>query len=273
MMLEGDIGPAAMLDLAVRTLALEADELVAQQVLGDAADLFWRYIPPSVRSEVAPELETMLWDRMQGVQGASAKAAYFDTWRSVATTPGAVQRMRRLWSGDLEVEGLPLSEQDRTVLALDLAVRDVPDWKAILDRQERAIENPDRRERFAFLRPAVDADPAVRDSFFAALAEPANRSREEWVVTALGYLHHPLRAEEAVRWIRPGLDLLRQVHDTGDIFFPTRWVAATLSGHASPAAAAIVRGFIREHPDYPPRLMGKLLQQADPLFRAVALRR
>jgi aminopeptidase N len=71
--------------------------------------------------------------------------------------------------------------------------------------------------------------------------------------------------------VRPGLDLLREVETTGDIFFPTRWLAATLGGHASAEAAALVRAFIDEHPDYPPRLMGKLLQQADPLFRAVEL--
>jgi aminopeptidase N len=99
-----------------------------------------------------------------------------------------------------------------------------------------------------------------------------HRRREEWVVTALRILHHPLRAQYAVRYLRPALDLLREVRDTGDIFFPIRWLDATFHGHATATAAGIVAGFIAEQEDYPPRLMEKLLQAADPLLRAAELR-
>ncbi|MFW6331338.1 MAG: M1 family aminopeptidase, partial [Gemmatimonadota bacterium] len=272
MMLAGEVEPAALLELGTRVVAEEPDELVAQQVLDDLGDLFWRYLPETTREAAGPRLENVLWSRLEAVEGTSRKAAYFHAWRSVAITPAAVSRMQAVWAEELEVEGLPLSERDRTTLALHLAVRGAADAEAILDAQEAAIENPDRRERFAFVRRAVAADPAERDRFFASLAERENRSREEWVVTGLSLLHHPLRAERSVRYVRPSLDLLLEVKETGDIFFPTRWLAATLGGHSSPEAAAIVRRFMAEHPDYPPRLMGKLLQEADPLFRAVELR-
>lgn len=180
--------------------------------------------------------------------------------------------MEGLWRGDLEIDGLPLSERDRTTLALNLAVREVPRWAEILDRQAMRIENPDRRARFAFSRPAASVDAAVRDSFFPSRADPANRAHEEWVVTALGYLHHPLRARSSIGYIRPALERLEEVRATGDTFFPTRWLRATLSGHATTEAAAIVQRFIDEHPDLPPRLMAKLLQEADPLLRAVEVR-
>ncbi|HUE77996.1 MAG TPA: M1 family aminopeptidase [Longimicrobiales bacterium] len=271
MMLEGDVLPARMLALATRIVAAEPDELVAQEVLGDMTTLFWRYLPADARMRRAPALEDALWRRMEAVEGTSLKAAYFNAWRSVAITPPAVDRLAAVWSGELTIEGLPLSEEDRTAIALQLAIREAPESGRILDEQAVAIENPDRRARFDFIRPAVAADPAVRDSFFASLAAPGNRAREEWVVTALGLLHHPLRTGSSLDYIRPGLDLLREVHATGDIFFPTRWLAATLRGHASPEAASIVDAFIAEHPDYPPRLMGKVLQEADALFRAVDL--
>jgi len=201
------------------------------------------------------------------------KAAFFNTWRSMATTDAGVARMRAVWAGEQEISGLTLSENDRTRLALHLAVREAPGWEAILDAQEAAIENPDRRERFRFIRPAVWADPAVRDAFFVSLADASNRTREEWVVTALGYLHHPVRAEASRGYIRPSLELLEEIRATGDIFFPTRWLSATLSGHTSPEAAAIVQAFIDENRrTLPPRLMDKLLQESDPLFRAVAIR-
>jgi aminopeptidase N len=177
--------------------------------------------------------------------------------------------MEDLWSGAHELPDLALSERDLTALAVHLAIRRPSHAARILDTQADRIDNPDRRARFDFVRDAVDPDPATRDAFFARLALPENREREEWVVTALGYLNHPLRAGEAIGYLRPALELLREVRLTGDIFFPKRWLDATLGGHSSADAAAIVRDFIRAAPaDYPPRLMGQVLQSADPLFRA-----
>jgi aminopeptidase N len=272
MMFEGVVDPASLMDLAIRMAAVESDELVAQQVLEDLEELYWRFVPDSVRVAESIRAEEMLWDRVAEVRGASLKAAYFNAWRSLATSPQHVDRMRAVWSRALEVPGLPLSEQDHTTLALHLALRDVPDADSILDTQEERIENPDRRDRFRFIRQAAAPDAEVRKRFFESLAERDNRAREEWVVTSLSLLHHPLRAPASRPFIRPALDLLLEVKQTGDIFFPTRWLAATLGGHASVEAAATVRQFIDEHPDYPPRLMGKLLQEADPLFRAVRVR-
>jgi aminopeptidase N len=271
-MLEGRVDPATLLSLGMRTVRTESDELVAQEVLGDLGSIFWRFLTPGARAEVAPTLEALLEGRIAAVDGTSAKAAYFNTWRSVATTPSAVARMRALWNGSEAVPGLPLSERDRTRLALQLAVRGVPGAEAVLDTQESRIDNPDRRARFAFIRQAASPDPEVRRRWFESLADADNRAREEWVVAGLSLLHHPLRAHASLPFVRPGLDLLEEVKETGDIFFPTRWLSATLGGHSSPEAAAVVRGFIEDHPGYPHRLLGKLLQEADPLFRAVSLR-
>ena len=37
----------------------------------------------------------------------------------------AIGVLRSLWTGEREIEGLPLSERDRTALATELAIRDV----------------------------------------------------------------------------------------------------------------------------------------------------
>jgi aminopeptidase N len=46
---------------------------------------------------------------------------------------------------------------------------------------------------------------------------------------------------------------------------------ALLDGHQSPAAAEAVRQFLADHPEFPARLRGKLLQAADDLFRAARI--
>ncbi len=119
--------------------------------------------------------------------------------------------------------------------------------------------------------PAVSADTAVRDAFFASLSDPANRAHEPWVLEALGYLQHPLRAKRAERYILPSLELLQEIQRTGDIFFPLGWLNGTLDGHNTPTAAAIVRRFLDARPDYPAQLRGKLLQAADGLERSARI--
>ena len=92
------------------------------------------------------------------------------------------------------------------------------------------------------------------------------------MLTALGYLHHPLRAAHARRFIRPALDRLVEIQRTGDIFFPAGWLDATLGGHNSAAAAGVVRRFLGGlDAGYPSRLRAKVLQSADLLFRAARI--
>jgi aminopeptidase N len=89
------------------------------------------------------------------------------------------------------------------------------------------------------------------------------------VVEGLRYLHHPLRADASRRYLERSLEMLREIQRTGDIFFPKRWLDATLAGHQSPAAAKTVRTFVeRLPPGYPERLRRTILSAADDLFRA-----
>ena len=64
-----------------------------------------------------------------------------------------------------------------------------------------------------------------------------------------------------------------EIQRTGDIFFPKRWMDATLSGHRSPAAAQTVRGFVDALPPaYPDRLRRIILSSADDLFRSARMK-
>lgn len=90
-------------------------------------------------------------------------------------------------------------------------------------------------------------------------------------MAGMGNLNHPLRRDHARRFILPSLELLEEIQRTGDIFFPARWTGAALGNHNAPEAAQEVRDFLGDRPDYPFRLKLKILQAADPLFRAVEI--
>jgi aminopeptidase N len=267
-MLEGEVPGRALVELALSAAPAEADEQNLQRVLGYLAQAFWKFLDREDRTALAPRVERMLWQGIVSDTTRSRRATYFDAFVDVALTDRAVGRLHALWSRSQTIAGLPLAERHFTRLAYELAVRGVPDWELVLERQESRIENPDRLAQFQFVRQAVVADPAAREAFFQTLLEPENREHEPWVLEALAHLHHPLRAESAIPFIRPSLEELEEIRATGDIFFPGRWLGATFSGHRSVEAARIVEGFLAERPGYPPKLREKILQEADDLFRA-----
>jgi aminopeptidase N len=109
----------------------------------------------------------------------------------------------------------------------------------------------------------------VRDAFFDSLRDVKHRRREAWVLQGLSYLNHPLRVATSERHIDAALELLHEVQRTGDIFFPKRWLDATLGGHQSASAAYKVTLFLKRLPkEYPERLRRIILSSADDLFRA-----
>ena len=272
-MLAGDIAPDSLIALVIRTVSNEPNELVSGRLLGSVSSMFWRYLEPERRTAFAPDLEAILWRGVEEADGMSRKAAFFNTYVSVAFTSDAIERLRHIWESERALSGLPLSERNFTSIAQALAVREVPGWDAILETQSDRISNPDRRARFTFVMPALSADSAVRDSVFDSLADPANRTHEPWVLEAMRFLNHPLRAPATEHYIYPGLELVEEIQTTGDIFFPLRWLNSLLGGYRSKTAAATVRRFLDERPRYPERLRGKILQASDDLFLITGLAR
>jgi aminopeptidase N len=268
-MLDAEVTPDAFLSLALRALPLEQNELNVSRILSYLREAYWRHTAPAARTRLAPRVELALRAGLDAATTPSLKSTWFSALRDTAQTPGTIEWLTRVWKEEEKVPGLTLSELDFIRLAQDLAVRGAAGAAGVLDAQYERIRNPDRKAQFAFVRPSISPDPAVREAWFASLADVANRRREPWVLEGLRYLHHPLRAATSEKYLEPSLALLREIQRTGDIFFPKRWMDSTLSGHQSAAAAATVRAFVdRLPPEYPERLRRVILSSADDLFRA-----
>lgn len=270
-MLQQNVTPAALLSLAMHALPAEQDELIVQRILGYIRTAYWQFSRPGERARLAPALEQLLWNSMGNAGSTSLKAAYFNGYASITLTLEGVERLREIWNHERTIRGLPLSERNYTTIAEELALRGVPDVEEILSQQLGRIHNPDRKSRFQFVRPALSPQQSVRDAFFESLKDPENREHEPWVLSGVSFLHHPLRDGASEKYIRPSLVLLEEIQETGDIFFPKRWLDATLAGYSSPTAASQIRDFLAARPNYPSRLRLKIEQSADPVFRAAAI--
>ncbi len=267
-MLADRVKPAELLDLAARALPRETDEQNTQRILSYVTRAFWHEIPAPERTERSPALEALLRGGLGRARTASQKSAWFNAFRDVVLTSAGLAWLERVWRREETIPGLTFAEPDEIDMALQFAVREAPGWRQILEAQRDRTRNPDRKARFEFVMPALSADPAVREQSFERFRDVRNRSHEPWVLEAERFLNHPLREAHARRFVRPALELLPEIRKTGDIFFPKRWMDATLSGHRSPEVAAEVRQYLAAHPELPERLRWVVLNAADDLFRA-----
>ena len=270
--LEREVAVGDWYALLLRGAVEEEDEQSLQRVLGYLGSTFWGYLSEDERAVQATSTEEILWGQVEQATVTTRQSSYFNTWRNVVSTPTGLARLHRIWEQVDSVGGMKFSVEDYTSMATTLAILGEGDAEEILDRQFERIENPDRRARFLFVRPALSADPAVREAFFEGLSDPENRAREPWVLAALGYLHHPTRTSHSQRFVIPSLEMVEEIQRTGDIFFPQRWLGSTLGSHNDPALAADVKEWLDALPDdYPHRLRGKILQSTDGLDRAARI--
>ena len=265
-----ETGPGApqYLRELVNVVRREENELVLDLALDQLRTIYWTLLQPATRKEFAPVLEQVLWETMLRHGEPSKRKVLFEAFTGIALTPDGLARARDVWSGAMSVDALSLAENDLIDIAQSLAVRLPDEAQDIVELQVARTENPDNLRKLEFIAPSLSADPTVRDEFFASLADEANRTTESWVLAALANLHHPVRTEASERYILPSLELLQEIQVTGDIFFPKRWLDATLSNYNSTSAVTTVRTFLEERPDYNAQLRMKILQAADMMFRA-----
>lgn len=214
---------------------------------------------PMLRAATAED-EALLLDIAEHHALASCRRQLLTTLAHAMQTAEATERIYRIWSDGTHPQ---LNEMDYMSIALELAVRMSEERDAIIDRQRERITNPDRKRQFDYVSRATTPDAEALDLLFAELCEPENRRTEPWAASALALINHHTRATRSIKYIRAGLEEIREVQRTGDIFFPRNWAGALLGGHKSAEACAEVERFLSDNPDYPTLLRNKILQAAE----------
>jgi aminopeptidase N len=260
--------PLLTMDFDMNNLASEPEELNVNILLDQIGSIYWRFLSPGLRNKLGPDLENYLWKTMLQMPTDNEKKLVFRTYSSIVVSRAGQDTLYHIWKDRRPPAGVKLTEDDYTGLAAALALRVYPGYTDILQEQLGRIQNSDRRARWQFLQPSLSADTAERDRFFASLQDPVARRKEAWVLTALSYLHHPLRTAYSEKYLPATLDWLEAIQHTGDVFFPQSWLQTSFGFYQTASAARIVTDFLQRHPDYNPKLKAKILQATDNLFRA-----
>jgi len=266
--LKGTVTPDSAFKVLSNGFVTENEELIARMVSGYARDVFWKFLTNEERFTNLSTLEARLKNRLYDDIPFGMKKTVFNFYRGLAYSDSGKDFLYQLWSKKETIPNLILNEDDYTGIASTLAIYNHKDSKTILDTAKEAISNPDRKQRFEFLRASLSADESERDAFIQNLSDAKNREKESWVLGALGNIHHPLRQESAQKHLKMSLELLEEIQLTGDIFFPKNWLNNTIGNYSSKYAYDTLETFLNENPDFNPVLKNKLLQSADGLYRA-----
>ncbi len=270
--LEGLDNPEAYMHELIEIVIIEDNQLIQNLVLRHINTIYWRLFSENIRSNYSEGLEKLFWTKMTNAKDPSIKKMFFNSYKNIALSDAAVSKLYSIWNKDTTVEGVTLSENDFIGLATTLSIKNEENSEKIVASQLNRIENPDTKRRFEFLIPSLSANELERDHFFESLKLEKNRRNESWVLAALDNLHHPLRLQSSEKYISQSLELLKEIQETGDIFFPKRWLDKTLENHYSDNAVKLVKGFLAQNLRNNEQLRMKILQAADPMFRTHEIR-
>lgn len=266
-LLEKRIMPINYLEFLSQLLKVEKEKLIINRALAQYINVYWIFLKDEQRISYCNKAELLFKYLMNNTKDKALQHQYFKSYTSVALSEDAVSLIRRIWEKKEQIKGVSLSENDYISLSYALALRNVKNYQQILDKQRENIRNSDKQAKYDFIMPVLSHDISVRDAFFDSLKDPQNREHEVWVQNSLSLLHHPLRFGASVKYLRETLDLLREVQETGDIFFPLGWLSNSFGYYSSAEAAQVVVDFLSENPDYYENLRLKILQETDILLR------
>lgn len=264
--------PYELLVVLLKGITVEKNEMNLRLLAGYMTNIYWTFLSAEKRESINVLLEKTIWNAIDQQQMANNKKILFNAYQNIYQSADAAKRMYDIWLKQSAPDGIKLSEDDYSSLALTLALK-TDTVNTILKEQLSRTKNEDRKNRLIYLMPALSLDVKERDNFFNSLKDRKNRQKEAWVTTALAYLHHPIRQVTSEKYLGECLDLLTEIQKTGDIFFPQSWLSAVFSNYNSEKAYAVVQEFLKSHPDYNPKLKDKILQATDNLRRAQQIMR
>jgi aminopeptidase N len=265
----GELRPEDWIDLCLRELRQERDELTVASELGYLQTALRWYLPEQARAALAPRVEEWLMRGMLESEALSLRIAYFRAFAAIAQTDQGRSDLADLLSGRLSVPGLRLGLGERfRILRMLLAQAD-PRADALLQAQLLSDASDDAR-RFAWAVQAARPDAQVKRAYFDAFLQDLTLP-ERWVEEAL--LPFNTVEHEALTgpFLGPALRALPQLKRTRRIFFVNRWLEAFIGGQRRAESLAVVQRFA-DDPALDPDLRRKVLEAMDGLERTVRIR-
>jgi aminopeptidase N len=267
---EAELAPSAYIELAIKLMPQERDEVTAQGVLTRVQTAYNRYLSDAQRSEIAPRLEQMLNLRMLNAESAGLRITSFRAFQSIAMTDAARETLKKILRGELKIPGMQLRSRDRFDIITALLARDDRDALPLLEAQSKADTTDDGR-RYAYAAAAAGNDAQLKKKYFDAFTTDP-KLPESWIEASVGSFNSIQQAELTLPYLDAALAELPRLKRTRKIFFVNGWLSAFIGGQCSERAQSTVQNFLQRESALDRDLRLKVLEVADNLERCVRIK-
>jgi aminopeptidase N len=267
---EAELAPARYVELAIKLIPQERDEVTAQGVLARAQTAFNRYLGDAERRKLALPLERALSERMLNAESVGLRITSFRAFQGIAATKEARETLKKILRDELKIPGMQLRSRDRFDIITALLMRDDEDAPSLLEAQSKADTSDDGR-RYAYAAGAARRDAATKERYFQQYTTESKLA-ESWIEASFGPLNAIQQAELTLPYLDPALRLLPQLKRTRKIFFVNGWLAAFIGGQCSEHAQKVVQDFLTRETSLDRDLRLKILEVADGLERCVRIK-
>ncbi|HEY0406632.1 MAG TPA: M1 family aminopeptidase [Pyrinomonadaceae bacterium] len=267
---EAELAPAAYIELAIKLVASERDEVTAQSILNRVSTAFNRYLSPAQMTELAPRLERALSERMLNAETQGLRITYFRAFQSNAMTDEARSTLKKILSGELQIPGMTLRSRDRFDIITALLARGDADAPALLAAQAATDQTDDGR-RYAYAAGAARADADVKKRYFDAYLNDKQLA-ESWIESSVNPFNTIHQSALTLGYLERALAELPTLKRARKIFFVNGWLSAFIGGQCNEQALAIVRAFLQREQQLDRDLRLKVMEVTDNLERCVKIR-
>jgi aminopeptidase N len=265
---DAELAPSAYIDLALKLLPSENDEVSVQSILGRTSTAFNRYLSESQMQEVAPRLEHLLAERMMNAETLGLRITYFRGLQSLATTGYGRDQLKKILRGEVAVPSMTLRPRDRFDIITALLARKDGEAPALMKGQSAATDD---EKRYAFAAGAARADEGVKKIYFDSFLNDTTLA-ESWIEAGVGPFNTIRQSDLTLPYLEAALRELPHLKRTRKIFFVNDWLAAFIGGQCSDRALGTVRQFLTDEVSLDRDLRLKVLEVEDGLERCVRIR-
>ncbi|MFN2453168.1 MAG: M1 family metallopeptidase [Pyrinomonadaceae bacterium] len=266
---EAELAPSSYIELAIKHVAAEQDEVTVQSILSRAATAFNRYLSDAQMRGIAPRLERIIAERMMNAATPGLRITYFRAFQSIATTDAARSELKRILSGEAKIPGMTLRPRDRFDIVTTLLARNDADAPALLDKLSKE-ETTDDARRYAYAAGAARAGADVKKKYFDQYLNDTKLA-ESWIEASLSPFNTVQQSELTLSYLAPALAQLPVLKRTRKIFFVNGWLAAFIGGQRDERALNVMQKFLGgNNLDRDLRL--KVLENVDTLERTTRIR-
>lgn len=289
---EAELDPKAYVELVIKNLGTENDEVTISTLLGRVSTAMNYYItrrPAANDSDLAVRLESLLLARLQTAKTLGQKLTFYRAFLNTASTDNArkiLKEILREGAGKPVVKegispaapaapgpfGMPaLKTKDKFDIVTKLIILDDPEAAALLAGLEKT-ETTDEAKRYAYAAKAGFATAANKAKFFEDFVGNKEIS-ESWIEAAFGPFNSVRQSDLTLPYLEKALAELPNLKRSRKIFFVNGWLGAFIGGQRSEAALAIVTKFLADNQGLDRDLRLKILENMDVLERAAKIQR